>query len=63
MDLIGAQEIRLECNDTLEIENCTLFYGKGNIKHQLGTGLFLHRQIRSADKFPCIILIDVILLL
>ena len=49
---------------TLESGNYTLFYGEGNANHQLGTRLFIHRQIRSAvkrvefisDSVPCIML-------
>ena len=49
---------------TLESENYTLFYGEGNANHQLGTGLFVLRRIRSAvekvefisDRVSCITL-------
>ena len=50
MDLVGVQEVRWEGSGTLESRNYTLFYGEGNANHQLGTGYFVQRRIRSAEK-------------
>ena len=41
---------QVEGNGTLESGNYTLFYGEDNANHQLGTGFYVHRQIRSAVK-------------
>ena len=48
MDLVGVQEVSWEGSGTLESCNYTLFYKEANGNHQLGTGFFVHRRIRSA---------------
>ena len=50
MDLVSVQEIKWEGNGSLESGNYTLFYGKGNAKHQLGIGFFVDRRIRQQLK-------------
>ena len=50
MDLVGVQEVRWEGSGTLESGNYTSYYGEGKANHQLGTGVFVHRRIRSAVK-------------
>jgi hypothetical protein len=47
---VGVQEIRWEKGGTERAEDYTLFYGKGNEDHQLGTDFSIHKRIISAVR-------------
>jgi hypothetical protein len=50
LDLVGVQEVRWEGSGTLPAGELTVFYGKWNENHELGTGFFVHKRIISAFK-------------
>jgi hypothetical protein len=47
---MGVQEVGWDKEGTVRTGGYNIFYGKGNENHQLGTGLFVHHIIISADK-------------
>jgi exonuclease III len=50
LDLVGVQEVRWDKAGTIRAGDYTLFYGKGNDNHQLGTGFSVHQRILPAAK-------------
>jgi hypothetical protein len=50
LDLVGVQEFRWDKAGTIRAGDYTLFYGKGNDNHHLGTGFFVHQRILPAVK-------------
>jgi hypothetical protein len=45
LDLLRVQEVRWEGGGTKLAGENTLFFGKVNENHKLGTGLFVHKRI------------------
>jgi hypothetical protein len=45
-----VQEVRWEGGGTEAAGEYTFFYGEGNENHELGTGFFVHKRIKSAVK-------------
>jgi hypothetical protein len=50
LDLLQAQEVRWEVNDTEPGGEYTFFYRQGNGNHELGTGISVHKRIISIVK-------------
>jgi hypothetical protein len=50
LDLVALQEVRWEATRTEPVGEYTFFFGKGNHKPELGTGIFVHKRIISAVK-------------
>jgi len=47
---VGVQEVRWDKSGTIRAGDYNFFYGKGNVKHHLGTGFIVHHRIVSAVK-------------
>jgi hypothetical protein len=45
LDSVGVQEVRWDTGGTEPAGNYTIFYGKGNENHELGTRSFIHKRI------------------
>jgi hypothetical protein len=50
LDLVGVQEVRWDRGGTEPAGQYTFFYGKGNEKHEVGTGSFIHKRIVAAKR-------------
>jgi exonuclease III len=50
LDLMGVQEVRWDKGGTERAEEYTLFYGAGNVDHQLGTGFLCNKKILPAVR-------------
>jgi hypothetical protein len=48
--LVGVHEVRWDIDGTEPAGEFTIFCGKGNENHELGTGIFVHKRIISALK-------------
>jgi hypothetical protein len=48
--LVGVQKVRWDGGGTEPAGEYTVFYGKWNENHELGTGSFVHKRIMSAVR-------------
>jgi hypothetical protein len=47
---VAAQEIRWNKGSSQPTDDYTFFYGNGNAKYHLGTGVFIHNGFKSKVK-------------
>jgi hypothetical protein len=53
LDLVGVWETRWESSGTIHVGKYTLFCGKGNENHELGTSVFVHKRNKEMLYHHC----------